>query len=49
MTIPEIIIVTVYQIFCWDCNAVYVGETGRSVKTSKRERVDAVKSYNTKK
>ena len=32
-----------------DCNAVYVGETGRSVRTRKREHVDAVKTFNTKK
>ena len=38
----------VYQISCRDCNAVYVGETGRSVRTSKREHVDAVKTFNTK-
>ena len=30
-----------YQIFCRDCNAVYVGETGRSVGTRKREHADA--------
>ena len=34
---------------CRDCNAVYVGETGRSVRTRKREHVDAVKTFNTKK
>ena len=39
----------VYQISCRDCNAVYVGETGRSVRTRKREHVDAVKTFNTKK
>ena len=38
-----------YQISCRDCNAVYVGETGRSVKTRKREHADAVKCFNTKK
>ena len=38
----------VYQISCRDCNAVYVGETGRSVKTRKREHADAVKTFNTK-
>ena len=37
-----------YQISCRDCNAVYVGETGRSVRTRKREHVDAVKTFNTK-
>ena len=38
-----------YQISCRDCNAVYVGETGRSVRTRKREHADAVKTFNTKK
>ena len=39
----------VYQLSCRDCNAVYVGETGRSVRTRKREHADAVKTFNTKK
>ena len=39
----------VYQISCRDCNAVYVGETGRSVRTRKREHAVAVKTFNTKK
>ena len=39
----------VYQISCRDCNAVYVGETERSVRTRKREHADAVKTFNTKK
>ena len=39
----------VYQISCRDCNAVYVGETGRSVRTRKREHADAVKIFNIKK
>ena len=39
----------VYQISCRDCNAVYVGETGRSVRTRKREHADAVRTFNTKK
>ena len=39
----------VYQISCRDCNTVYVGETGRSVRTRKREHADAVKTFNTKK
>ena len=38
----------VYQISCRDCNAVYVGETGRSVRTRKREHADAVKTFNIK-
>ena len=38
----------VYQISCRDCNAVYVGETERSVRTRKREHADAVKTFNTK-
>ena len=39
----------VFQISCRNCNAVYVGETGRSVRTRKREHADAVKTFNTKK
>ena len=39
----------VYQISCRDCNAVYVGETERSVRTRKREHADAAKTFNTKK
>ena len=39
----------VYQTSCRDCNAVYVGETRRSVRTRKREHADAVKTFNTKK
>ena len=39
----------VYQISCRDCNAEYVGETERSARTRKREHVDAVKTFNTKK
>ena len=39
----------VYQISCRDCNAVHVGQTGRSVRTRKREHVDAVKTFNIKK
>ena len=39
----------VYQISCRDCNAVYVGKTGRSVRTRKREHADAIKTFNTKK
>ena len=39
----------VYQISCRDCNAVYVGETGRSVRTRKRKHADAVKTFNGKK
>ena len=39
----------VYQISCRDCNAVYVGETGRSVRTRQREHADAVKTFNTEK
>ena len=35
--------------FYRDCNAVYVGETGRSVRTRKLEHADAVKTFNTKK
>ena len=39
----------VYQVSCQDCNAVYVGETERSIRTSKREHADAVKTFNIKK
>ena len=39
----------VYQMSCRNCNAVYVGETERSVRTRKREHTDAVKTFNTKK
>ena len=39
----------VYQISCRDCNAVYVGETGRSVRIRKWKHADAVKTFNTKK
>ena len=39
----------VYQISCRDCNAVYVGETGRSVRTRKREHAAAFKTFNTRK
>ena len=35
----------VYQVSCRDCNAMYVGETGRSVRTRKREHADAVKTF----
>ena len=38
-----------FQISCRDCNAVYVGKTGRGVRTRKREHADAVKTFNTKK
>ena len=38
-----------YQISCWDCDAVYVGETGRSVRTRKREHADTVNTFITKK
>ena len=39
----------VYQISCRDYNAVYVGETGRSVRTRKREHANAVETFNTRK
>ena len=35
----------VYEIPCRDCDAIYVGETGRSLKTRKREHFDAVKKW----
>ena len=39
----------VYQISCRDCDAVYIGETDRSLKTRKRKHIDAVKKFNLKK
>ena len=39
----------VYQISCRDCNAIYIGETGRSIKTLKREHTNAVKDFDPKK
>ena len=39
----------VYQISCCDCDAVYIGETGRSITTRGREHVDAVKNLDVKK
>ena len=39
----------VYKIPCRDCDAVYIGETGRSLKTRKREHFDAVERMDVKK
>ena len=39
----------VYQISCGDCDAVYIGKTGRSLETRKRERIAAVKNLDLKK
>ena len=39
----------VYKISCPDCDAVYIGEAGRSLKTRKREHFDAFKRMNVKK
>ena len=39
----------VYEIPCRDCDAVYVGETGRSLSTRKKEHVEAVKEMNLQK
>ena len=39
----------VYQISCSDCGAVYIGETGRSLETRRREHIDAVKNFDLKK
>ena len=39
----------VYEIPCRDCDAVHIGETGRSIKTRKREHFDAVKRMDVKK
>ena len=38
-----------YKIPCRDCDAVYIGETGRSLKTRKREHFNAVKRMDVKK
>ena len=38
-----------YKIPFHDCDAVYIGETGRSSKTRKREHFDAVKRMDIKK
>ena len=39
----------VYQISFCDRDAVYIGETGRSITTRKREHVNAVKNLDVKK
>ena len=39
----------VYEILCRDCDAVYVGETRRSLNTRKREHMKAVKEMNLQK
>ena len=39
----------VYEIPCRDCDSVYIGETGRSISTRKKEHVDAVKNSVVKK
>jgi len=39
----------VYEIPCRDCDAVCIGETGRSLKTRKREHMEAVKGMDLKK
>ena len=39
----------VYQISCRDYDAIYVGETGPSVKTRKREHVSAVRNFDSEK
>jgi len=38
----------VYEIPCHDCDAVNIGETGRSLKTGKREHMEAVKEMDLK-
>ena len=38
-----------YEIPCRDCDAVDIGETGRSLKTRKREHFDQVKKMDIKK
>ena len=37
------------QISCRDCDAIRIGETGRSVKTRKREHVCAVRDFDREK
>ena len=39
----------VYQISCCDCDAVHIGETGRSITIRRPEYVDAVKNLDVKK
>ena len=39
----------VHEIPCLNCDAVYIGETGRSIKTRKRKHFDAVKRMDVKK
>ena len=39
----------VYQISCRVCDAVYIGETGRSLEIGNREHIDAVKNFDLKK
>ena len=36
----------VYEISCRDCDTIYVGETGCSLNTRKKEHVKAVKEMN---
>ena len=38
----------VYQISCRDCDAVYIGETGRSLETTQCEHIDTVKNFDLK-
>ena len=38
----------VYQISCCDCDAVYIGETGRGSETRKREHIEADKNFDLK-
>ena len=38
-----------FEIPCRDCDAVCIGETGRSLKTRKRKHFDAVKRMEVKK
>ena len=38
-----------YQISCRNCDAIYIGETGRSVKTRKKEHVSAARNFDSEK
>ena len=39
----------VYQTSCRDCDSVYIGKTGRCVKTRKKKHAGAVKNFDPEK